>query len=67
MHEFLRKVGIGFLSGTIGSIFNIPIDVAKSRIQVSCVTKSTKAKSYTKLYHGIDISITNWNSIMKLL
>ncbi|CAH6838492.1 Slc25a21 [Phodopus roborovskii] len=31
--EFLRKFGIGFLSGTIGSIFNIPFDVAKSRIQ----------------------------------
>lgn len=37
MHEFCRKVGIGFLSGTIGSIGNIPIDVAKSRIQVSCI------------------------------
>lgn len=33
--EFLRKVGIGFTSGTIASIANIPIDVAKSRIQVS--------------------------------
>lgn len=31
--EFLRKFGIGFLSGTIGSIFNIPFDVAKTRIQ----------------------------------
>lgn len=33
--EFIRKVGIGFTSGTIASIANIPIDVAKSRIQVS--------------------------------
>lgn len=33
--EFLRKVGIGFTSGTIASIANIPFDVAKSRIQVS--------------------------------
>ncbi|KAF5282135.1 hypothetical protein FQR65_LT02832 [Abscondita terminalis] len=31
--EFLRKVGIGFLSGTLGSCVNIPFDVAKSRIQ----------------------------------
>lgn len=34
-HEFLRKIFIGFLSGTIASITNIPIDVVKSRIQVS--------------------------------
>uniref|UniRef100_A0A182PZX9 Mitochondrial 2-oxodicarboxylate carrier n=1 Tax=Anopheles farauti TaxID=69004 RepID=A0A182PZX9_9DIPT len=33
MKEFLRKVGIGFVSGTLGSIVNIPFDVAKSRIQ----------------------------------
>lgn len=32
--EFLRKVAIGFTSGTIASIVNIPFDVAKSRIQV---------------------------------
>lgn len=31
--EFLRKFGIGFVSGTIGSVINIPFDVAKSRIQ----------------------------------
>ncbi|KAH0518220.1 Mitochondrial 2-oxodicarboxylate carrier [Microtus ochrogaster] len=31
--EFLRKFGIGFLSGTMGSVFNIPFDVAKTRIQ----------------------------------
>ncbi|XP_072896106.1 mitochondrial 2-oxodicarboxylate carrier isoform X2 [Hemitrygon akajei] len=31
--EFLRKLGIGFLSGTIASCINIPFDVAKSRIQ----------------------------------
>lgn len=31
--EFLRKLGIGFLSGTIASCVNIPFDVAKSRIQ----------------------------------
>ncbi|XP_058057204.1 mitochondrial 2-oxodicarboxylate carrier [Anopheles bellator] len=31
--EFLRKVTIGFVSGTLGSIVNIPFDVAKSRIQ----------------------------------
>lgn len=32
--EFMRKVTIGFTSGTIASIANIPLDVAKSRIQV---------------------------------
>ncbi|XP_055464678.1 mitochondrial 2-oxodicarboxylate carrier isoform X3 [Psammomys obesus] len=31
--EILRKFGIGFVSGTMGSVFNIPFDVAKSRIQ----------------------------------
>lgn len=31
--EFLRKVAIGFASGTLGSVINIPFDVAKSRIQ----------------------------------
>ncbi|KAM4853393.1 mitochondrial 2-oxodicarboxylate carrier isoform 2-T2 [Thomomys bottae] len=33
IEEFLRKFGIGFLSGTVASIINIPFDVAKSRIQ----------------------------------
>ena len=31
--EFFRKITIGFVSGTLGSIVNIPFDVAKSRIQ----------------------------------
>ncbi|XP_066492777.1 mitochondrial 2-oxodicarboxylate carrier isoform X1 [Tiliqua scincoides] len=31
--EFLRKFGIGLVSGTIASVINIPFDVAKSRIQ----------------------------------
>ncbi|XP_063702798.1 mitochondrial 2-oxodicarboxylate carrier [Culicoides brevitarsis] len=31
--EFFRKVGIGFVAGTLGSVVNIPFDVAKSRIQ----------------------------------
>jgi len=31
--EFLRKVSIGFVSGTLASCINIPFDVAKSRIQ----------------------------------
>ncbi|KAH0947120.1 hypothetical protein HN011_004019 [Eciton burchellii] len=33
--EFLSKVAIGFVSGTIASCLNIPFDVAKSRIQGS--------------------------------
>ncbi|KAH8236016.1 hypothetical protein KR038_000070 [Drosophila bunnanda] len=31
--EFLRKVTIGFLAGTLACFVNIPFDVAKSRIQ----------------------------------
>ncbi|EDW78447.1 uncharacterized protein Dwil_GK16434 [Drosophila willistoni] len=31
--EFLRKVAIGFLAGTLACFVNIPFDVAKSRIQ----------------------------------
>ncbi|XP_077268039.1 mitochondrial 2-oxodicarboxylate carrier isoform X1 [Temnothorax americanus] len=31
--EFLTKVAIGFVSGTVASCLNIPFDVAKSRIQ----------------------------------
>lgn len=31
--EFARKVGIGFVSGSLASCVNIPFDVAKSRIQ----------------------------------
>ncbi|XP_018322379.1 mitochondrial 2-oxodicarboxylate carrier [Agrilus planipennis] len=31
--EFFRKIGIGFVSGTLASCINIPFDVAKSRIQ----------------------------------
>ena len=31
--EFLRKFGIGLAAGTLASCFNIPFDVAKSRIQ----------------------------------
>lgn len=31
--EFLTKVGLGFVSGTVASCLNIPFDVAKSRIQ----------------------------------
>ncbi|KAL0118895.1 hypothetical protein PUN28_009490 [Cardiocondyla obscurior] len=33
--EFLTKVAIGFVSGTVASCLNIPFDVAKSRIQGS--------------------------------
>lgn len=33
VQEFFRKVGIGFVSGTLASCVNIPFDVAKSRIQ----------------------------------
>lgn len=31
--DFFKKLAIGFISGTLGSCANIPIDVAKSRIQ----------------------------------
>ncbi|XP_014242843.1 mitochondrial 2-oxodicarboxylate carrier [Cimex lectularius] len=31
--ELIYKLGLGFVSGVLGSCFNIPFDVAKSRIQ----------------------------------
>ena len=34
--EFARKVTLGLTAGTLGCCVNIPFDVAKSRIQVSC-------------------------------
>lgn len=33
VQEFLRKLAIGFSSGIMGSLANLPFDVAKSRIQ----------------------------------
>lgn len=33
LKELLRKIVIGFASGVLGSVANIPFDVAKSRIQ----------------------------------
>ncbi|XP_044731163.1 mitochondrial 2-oxodicarboxylate carrier [Chrysoperla carnea] len=33
LEEFSRKLAIGFASGVMGSVANIPFDVAKSRIQ----------------------------------
>lgn len=33
MKEFFRKLAIGFSSGIMGSLANLPFDVAKSRIQ----------------------------------
>ena len=32
-HDFLRRFAIGLLAGVLGSVINIPFDVAKSRIQ----------------------------------
>ena len=31
--DVVRRLAIGFLAGTFASMFNIPFDVAKSRIQ----------------------------------
>ncbi|CAG9828009.1 unnamed protein product [Diabrotica balteata] len=31
--EFFKKIGLGFISGSVASCLNIPFDVAKSRIQ----------------------------------
>ncbi|XP_075233471.1 mitochondrial 2-oxodicarboxylate carrier isoform X2 [Lycorma delicatula] len=33
LQEFLKKFSVGFTSGVLGSLVNIPFDVAKSRIQ----------------------------------
>ncbi|XP_031624008.1 mitochondrial 2-oxodicarboxylate carrier [Contarinia nasturtii] len=67
MKEFIRKVGIGFTSGTIASFANIPFDVAKSRIQgpqpvsgqikyrTTCGTLLTVAREegFSALYKGL--------------
>ena len=42
--DVVRRLAIGFLAGTFASMFNIPFDVAKSRIQgpqpgLYCVVK----------------------------
>ena len=31
--DVMRRLGIGLCSGVLGSVINIPFDVAKSRIQ----------------------------------
>lgn len=57
----MRKVGIGFMSGSIASVANIPIDVAKSRIQVqflfyfvySLLGESHKLEFGTNFIHKI--------------
>lgn len=62
--EFLTKIIIGFVSGTIASCLNIPFDVAKSRIQGSQTdvqykgTLNTmyiiyKRESFVALYKGL--------------
>ncbi|CAH1104121.1 unnamed protein product [Psylliodes chrysocephalus] len=66
-HEFFRKCGIGFVSGSLASCINIPFDVAKSRIQGpqpvigQIKYKSTfrsisivyKEEGFTALYKGL--------------
>ncbi|XP_012221910.1 mitochondrial 2-oxodicarboxylate carrier isoform X1 [Linepithema humile] len=47
--EFLTKVAIGFVSGTVASCLNIPFDVAKSRIQGS--QDGTQYKGTIKTMH----------------
>ncbi|XP_012063998.1 PREDICTED: mitochondrial 2-oxodicarboxylate carrier [Atta cephalotes] len=49
--EFLSKVAIGFVSGTVASCLNIPFDVAKSRIQGS--QDSTQYKGTLNTMHII--------------
>jgi solute carrier family 25 2-oxodicarboxylate transporter 21 len=54
--EVLRRLGIGFIAGTLGSICNIPFDVAKSRIQgpqpvPGQVKYKGTIKTIVKVYH----------------
>lgn len=65
--EFLRKFAIGFTAGTLASCFNIPFDVAKSRIQgpqpvpgkveyrgtMSTILKVYRAEGFLALYKGL--------------
>ncbi|XP_044748290.1 mitochondrial 2-oxodicarboxylate carrier-like [Coccinella septempunctata] len=65
--EFFRKLGIGFVSGTLASCVNIPFDVAKSRIQGPQPQKNVikykttygsiatvyKEEGYAALYKGL--------------
>ncbi|XP_013192314.1 mitochondrial 2-oxodicarboxylate carrier [Amyelois transitella] len=65
--EFGRKVLIGFTSGVLGSVINIPFDVAKSRIQgpqpvlgvvkykstIGAISLVYKEEGYRALYKGL--------------
>lgn len=52
--EFARKVGIGFVSGTLASCVNIPFDVGKSRIQgPQPIPGQIKYKSLFKTMHTV--------------
>lgn len=61
--EFLSKIAIGFVSGTVASCLNIPFDVAKSRIQgpqgymykgtVNTLHAVYKTEGFRALYKGL--------------
>lgn len=65
--EFIRKVTIGFLAGTLACFVNIPFDVAKSRIQgpqpvanqikyrgtLSSIATVYKEEGFRALYKGL--------------
>ncbi|KRF82052.1 mitochondrial 2-oxodicarboxylate carrier isoform X1 [Drosophila virilis] len=65
--EFMRKVTIGFLAGTLACFVNIPFDVAKSRIQgpqpvanqikyrgtLSSIATVYKEEGFRALYKGL--------------
>ncbi|XP_026477909.1 mitochondrial 2-oxodicarboxylate carrier [Ctenocephalides felis] len=64
--DFLRKAGIGFVSGSLASCLNIPFDVAKSRIQgpkiqgerpyvgtLATVARVARNEGFRALYKGL--------------
>ncbi|XP_039293264.1 mitochondrial 2-oxodicarboxylate carrier isoform X2 [Nilaparvata lugens] len=54
VHEFMKRVSLGFTAGVFGSLANIPFDVAKSRIQGPQPAKGEiKYKSCFKTMHII--------------
>ncbi|XP_067011800.1 mitochondrial 2-oxodicarboxylate carrier [Anabrus simplex] len=63
--EFLRKVCIGFISGTMASCVNIPFDVAKSRIQGPQPVKGEIKYRTTLSSMGIVYREEGWRALYK--
>ncbi|XP_065347359.1 mitochondrial 2-oxodicarboxylate carrier [Cloeon dipterum] len=62
--EFFRKLLLGFVSGTMASCFNIPFDVAKSRIQGPQPASGIKYRS-TVATMRIVVAEEGWRALYK--